>query len=311
MLADPLADRIGDDQQNEADHRVEQADRRRKSIIGIEHPSSVDEGGDDIRRLVRKRTVHEQHLLAADAHHRTHVQNEHNDDGRHHSRNRNMEHLLEAPGSVDLGRFIQGRIDRGDRGQVDNGAPAQPLPDAGAYEQRPEPARLRHERNAVDAQKPKQLINQSVPRQEIEHHSHHDDNRDEMRQIRDRLHRALEDAAPNLVQQQGQYYRRGKSKQQLVHIDQDRIAKQTAEVVAVEKILEMIEADPLAAPDAVRDAVIFESHQQAVHRSVVENGVIRDNRKRQQIYIFIPLQVLLDEASLFELAAFSRLLVGR
>lgn len=103
-----------------------------------------------------------------------------------------------------------------------------------------------------------------------------------MRQVADALHEPFKRAASNFVKQQGQDDRRRKTKQQVVHIQHDRVSDQLPGIRRVhEKIGKMLEADKLAAQDAAADRKILKRDDQPVHRHVFEKDVIQDAGQHQ------------------------------
>ena len=73
--------------------------------------------------------------------------------------------------------------------------------------------------------------------------------------------------------------------QQVVHIQQQRVGQQSAEVVGVEESLEVLQPHPLAACNAEDGLVIPEGNLNAVHGHVVEHKEIDDCRQDHQVQL--------------------------
>jgi len=297
MLAYPFADRVGENQQNEADHGVEQADRRRIPEVRAQDPFSIHVSGDDVGGLVGQRVIEQDDFLAADGKHRTYVEDEQNDDRRHDAGNRDVQRLLPAPRAVDSGRVIQRRIDGRHGGKVNDRAPAYALPDPGRDIERTEPTRLLPERDRLVAEKADDAVDQAVAGEEIHHHPRYDHDRDKMREIADRLNQALEHHYAKLVEQQRENDRSRESEQQLIQAYRQRVSKQSPKVRVFKKVLEVRQSDPGTSPYPVGHAVVFERDQQPVHRTVVENAVINQHRHKHQIDMPVANQIPFDKAS--------------
>ena len=108
---------------------------------------------------------------------------------------------------------------------------------------------------------------QDRPDDAAQHHP-----RQEMGQVADRLHGALEVALMHFVEEQRQDDRRREPPEQPVQTDEERVAKHPAKVgSAVEQPYEVVEADPLAAPYAVEEPVFLERDDDPVHGPVPED----------------------------------------
>ena len=91
---------------------------------------------------------------------------------------------------------------------------------------------------------------------------------DEVGRVGDHLHRLLEAAVQGAVERQGQQDRERKPGGQRVQADLQRVAHHAHEVGRVEELLEVLEADPLAAPDPLDRQELPERDLGAVHRDV-------------------------------------------
>ncbi len=263
-------DQIGRQQEGEVDNGIEQPDGRAEAVARFQNPFAVYVSSDHVSRFVGHRVVQKQYFLVANRHDGAHPQYEQNRNRRQNARDGNMQDPLEASRSVNLGRFVQGRIDARDRRQVNNRTPAYLLPNARGYVEKPEPFGLLQEQERLQTESGDDLVDQAVGGQEIDHHANDDDERNEMRQIRDRLHRPLEEPVSQLVQQQRQHDRSGKAEGDAVQAEQQRIAYDAPEVKAVKKIAEMPEPDPRAVRNAEAWGKILEGDLNAVHRAVMK-----------------------------------------
>ena len=198
-----------------------------------------------------------------------------------------MAHLLKAPGAVDGGRLVQFRVDCRQGGQVDDRAPAGVLPDVGDNVDRRKPARLHEPRERLAAQGDDDAVHQAFALEEVDDHAGHDHHRDEVRQVADGLHHALEPGVAQLVEQQRQDDRHRKAEDDAVQRQQHGVANQLPGVGIGEELGKVPQADPLGAPDAERHLVVLEGDDDAVDRQVVEDQEVQERQQEDQVEIAV------------------------
>ena len=190
--------------------------------------------------------------------------------------------LLHAGRAIDGGGLIQLRVDRCQRGNIEDGIPAGILPNIRADEQRTEPVLLDHEVNPVAAHGGDQLVDDAVGgREEQVDHARQHHGGDEVGHVDGRLGEALEPLGVQLIQHDGQQDRDREAEEQAIHVQHDGVLEHTAAVVGVEEGLKVLQAHPLAAGDAEGSLVVAEGDLHAVHREVAENHE-KDQRGNQQ-----------------------------
>lgn len=260
----PLAEIIGSNEQRKVNQGIEHADSGAEAVACFQYPLAVDISPDHVCRLVDDRVVHDQDLLILQRHKGTDPQDKQNDHGRQDARERNLKHLLPAAGTVHFRRLIQGRIDIGNGRQINDGAPANPLPDGGRGIDGAEPFRQPHERNRLAAEVGDDMVDQAVHRQKIHQHPDNNDNGNEMGNIRNGLYGPLKDPMSHLVQHQGQHDGGGKYEDKIVRAEDNGIGNDPLKEKSVKKIAEMLKADPWAIPDAEPCGEVLERNLQAV-----------------------------------------------
>ena len=189
--------------------------------------------------------------------------------------------MPEAPGAVHRGRLVELDIDGGDGGEVDDRAPAHVLPDVGRHDHRAEEARLDHEVDRFEPDQHQQVVDHPAGgRQELADQGRDHHPTDEVRQVGDGLHHLLEAARAHLVEQQRQDDRGREPEDDLVERDQQRVAEHVQELRAAEQALEVVQAHPRAAQDALQDAVLLEGDDHPVHGVVLEDQEPGDGRQQ-------------------------------
>ena len=118
-----------------------------------------------------------------------------------------------------------------------------------------------------------------------------------MRQVRDSLYDPPKTIRPHLAQQDGQYNGGRKSEHQPESGDYKGIPEQTKEIDALEKFGEVLETHPFRgnhAQDSAHAVVVVKRNGEAEHRQVVENEVVNDSGKHEQVE-----ELVLDEERLY------------
>src|SRR5699024_4435592 len=129
VFAEFLGGKVGGQNKNQADDRLEQAERGRfAEVVGLEPAVHKHRNGGG--EFGHGGVGQGQNAFKAAAHQLAELHNQHRDDGGTDAGQRDMQALLEAVGAIHFGGLIQFGVDVGDGGQVDDGAPAHGLPDA-------------------------------------------------------------------------------------------------------------------------------------------------------------------------------------
>ena len=120
-------------------------------------------------------------------------------------------------------------------------------------------------------------------RQELDDHAAHHHRGDEVGGVGDELHRLLEAPRLAVVERDRQDDRHREPGHQRVGADADGVAHDALELERLEEGDEVVEADPLAAPDAERGAVLLERQLRPVHRHVVEDDQVHQRQRHQHV----------------------------
>ena len=194
--------------------------------------------------------------------------------------------LLQARGTVDARRLVQLRVDAGQRGHVDDGAEPGALPDLREHVDPRERDRNAHEVDRIQAQEASQVAGESDPRvEEQDDHRRHHHGGDEVREVGDHLHRALERAVADLVERQRQDDRRHEAERHHQHVDRHHVADQRVEVGGPEEQQEVLQSHPFAAPDALHRRVVAEGDLGSHHRDVLEDENVGQGGGHHQVVL--------------------------
>ena len=101
------------------------------------------------------------------------------------------------------------------------------------------------------------------------------------------MRHALKSFAGDAVHHQRQDDGHGEARQQIVEIQDQRIADDVFKVVGFKKVTEPFETYPRAASDAVGKVEIAECDLDAVHRHIAEDNDVNERRKDHQIQRFV------------------------
>ena len=176
--------------------------------------------------------------------------------------------------------------------RVDDRAPAHALPDVGSDQNTAKQPRIAQEQPALATQQGDDVVDHSVGgMQHLTDDPAQDDPRHEVREIGDTLHQLLEAHVVHGVQQQRQQDRRRESEGDAIGADDERVLQHAQEEIAAEQPLEVLQADPRTAHDAVHHPVVLEGDEGAVHGPVVEQD--EEDHRRQQQQIAMPVAVQL------------------
>ncbi|MFI6674123.1 hypothetical protein [Kribbella sp. NPDC050470] len=133
--------------------------------------------------------------------------------------------------AVDPCRVVQRRVDRGQRGQVDDQLEAGFLPDRRPDEQRTEQLRRPHEQDRLTAEQGDEVVDQPRSwREEDVHHPDHHDGGDERGGVEDAADEVAQPALAEVVHHQGQQHRHREGDQQVDHRQRQRVLQNTFEL---------------------------------------------------------------------------------
>ena len=203
-----------------------------------------------------------------------------------------MPHQLPAAGAVDLGGFIQLGIDAGEGREVDDRAVTGLFPEVLTDDHRREELGIGHDVGGVlfAEHLDQHMIGDTVGGgEELIGQRRHNHDGDEVRDIHQRLGKALEPFAAQLVEQQCEDDRRREGEDQVGQRDCQRVAQQTPEIRAGEEFFKVLQSGEGAAEQrldggvAIVGAEVLERHDQACHRRVVENEHVQDARDHQNV----------------------------
>ena len=203
-----------------------------------------------------------------------------------------MPDALQAARAVNGRGLVQRRVDARERGQVDDRAPADILPDVGGDEDGAEVARVGQQACALHAQHGQHVVDQAVRLAKLRQQAAHDDDGDEVRHVRDRLDDVLIAVVGHLMDHQGEDDGRRERKGDLIQVDQQRVADDAPGVHATQKLGEVVQADEAAAGDAAHGLVVLKRDDRIVHARIVKDDVVEHDRNQHQIDVLIALHPL-------------------
>ena len=194
---------------------------------------------------------------------------------------------LEAGGSVDDGGFVELGVHGGQGGNVDDGAPAHALPDAGPDVDVAEGSGAGHEVVGLSAQGFDDLIDGSRGGgKHGDDDARHDHHGDEVGGVQHRLDEAFVSAG-DFVQEKGYQDGDGESRQEGIDGNGEGVADQGPAVVGGEEFLEVFESHPGASGEAQGAFVVFEGDLDAVHGEVAENQHGEKGGQEHQIVLAV------------------------
>ena len=188
--------------------------------------------------------------------------------------------------TVDIRGLVQLLVDAGDAGQVDDRAEAHVLPDAADDEHRQPYLRIDHEVRRIQTGSSIQRTHH--PRSgghELDHQGAQERPRQEVREVEDRLNRALVPLRAELVQQDRQDDRRREPDEGGEHREADRVEHRPNERIGCqEHLVEVLEerGRPRASQDSLIDVEILEGESHPVDRQVVEDEQVDRAGDEQQ-----------------------------
>lgn len=197
--------------EDEADHRFEQAHSSREAVILFPETGAVHVSSDDVRYVIDDRVIHDEYLLRTGFQHVAKPQDEHEQNNGNEPRQRNVPNLSELVRAVHLRRLVQLRIDGAQGCQIDDCAPARLLPTGRTDEQPAKDAVIEKEFNRLSTEPFNDPVDEtSINGQQIYEQAADDDPRQKVGHVNNRLHRAFEPHFRQLVHQNGQQDRERK-----------------------------------------------------------------------------------------------------
>ncbi|MNV44393.1 hypothetical protein D3C71_1361510 [compost metagenome] len=116
-----------------------------------------------------------------------------------------------------------------------------------------------------------------------------------MRNVQNGLRQTLEPVDIQFIEHDGEDQRGRKGNQQIQKVQHQRIAQCFEELLIVKYFTESVQADPLAAGNALEEVEILECNLHAVHRAVFEDEEI--NQRKQQHGIQTPVSFVVNARS--------------
>lgn len=206
------------------------------------------------------------------------------DENRDKRRYRNMHRLLDPVRPVDLGRFVQSRINTGKRSKNDNRVKAEFLPYIAENNREPEPEAVAEEENRLDAEYTRQeLVDQSGLGKHVDQNAGERNPRKKVRQIDERLDRSFEPHVPYLVKQQGENKRNDQVHNDLGAGKKERIPRNLQKILILEHVAEMFESDPRRAGYAESGLIILKRHDKPGHGKISKNENQQHGWKHHQM----------------------------
>lgn len=176
-----------------------------------------------------------------------------------------MEHFLQTAGAVNVGSFIQLRVDAGQCRHIDDGVPAKFLPDIGDPDERPEGG-LRHQRgHLLKAQHSQNLIDDAVGGKHIDEDTGQHHPRNKVGECEHGLEKLLDPGLTDLVEQNRHDDGHREVEDQPPQTENQGVLKGTSEFTVGEHLPEVLEARPRTVPKAGIIAVIPEGQRNAAH----------------------------------------------
>ena len=224
-IGNALGDRVRGDQEDEVDQGIEQADGGRIRILAVNNTDLVGVGRDDLGGRHIQRILHQVDLVETHVEHGTHVHDEQDRAGRHDRRQVDVTDQLQTAGAIDLRGLVQRGVHTGERGQVDDGVPADVLPDFGDPVDGGDGAGGAHQRFVAEeaAQDAGARGQEDVEHRDDDHHG------DEVGHVGDGLYEALDFLGADLVDEQGQNDREDEAHDQRPQGDANGVGHDLAE----------------------------------------------------------------------------------
>ena len=140
-------------------------------MISLNQTLAIDKGRDYIGRFIGVSVIKEDDFLVADAHHLADPENQHDDYGRSDTGKGYVQHLLKTACAVNDCGLVQLLIDSRKRGKINDGTPADTLPDVGNNVDGTKPCRVQKHGLSRAAKDCKDVVDQAVAAGEIDNHA--------------------------------------------------------------------------------------------------------------------------------------------
>ena len=277
---------VGAKHQHAAEHGFHQAHRGGQAVIHFADTLRIHPGIDDFTAGTHFIGQEYIHLVEARVQHLADVEDQQDNEDLADAGQGDVPDLAETAAAIHRGGLVQRGIDAHDGGQIDDGAPAQSLPQVGAYQHGLEVFVAGHKGNGGAAHLFNEGIDNAVA---LRQHSHadtvHNNPAEEVGQVTDGLHDAGKEAIAALRYRQGEDQRGKQTHSQLPQRQRDGVFNHVAVGRAGEKLLKILVPGryPRAAQDTLFDAELFEGDDQAVHGGVLVHQEINDAGQQHQV----------------------------
>ena len=281
IFAQPLGHKIGPDQENNGNDALEHAGCRGYADIELLGAILQHENIDGCRVIPRKAAAKQILNFKPGFQQMADIHNQQDHKSRFDPGEGHVQDALEAPRAVDGGGFIQAGVDGRHGGNIDDGAPADFLPNVDNAHQPPEIFSFAQPEHGLpdQAHAEQQLVHRAVADKDILRHADHDDHGQEMGQVSHGLHGALELGIAHFIQQHCQQDGRDRAEHQIDDAHRQGVADRLEKVRAAEQPLEVGPAD--IRRDALGDiffvGVIQERVDPAPHGRVIKQQHIQQH----------------------------------
>lgn len=162
---------IRDGYQQEAHNGLQQADGGRKFILQVKQTCTIDPGVNNITCRIDERVVQIEDLVKARIKHITQAEYRKQYGCRADPGQSDMPETSPASCAIDVGSFVQCRVDPGKRGKIDNGAKTEFLPDVTTDNEERKQLGVGKEQFRLESEQGSQLIDGSVIGEQIEYNA--------------------------------------------------------------------------------------------------------------------------------------------
>ena len=269
-FAGPFGQRVGTEDQYDTDQRFKQSDCRRLAVGSLCDAQRVNICIKHLRYGPVQGVAHQEDLFKARIQYITHPQDQHDDDGAADSGQRDMPGLAEAPGPVHNGRFIELQVHARHGGEEYDGSPSSSLPYGLPDDHRAEHVGGGEKFHAFQSKGLQHAVDDPGGGEDRIGQTCDDDPGKKVGYIDTGLDRFFQPLHPQLIDQEREQDRGGKSQHDIQQRDPQRVDEQLGEVRAAEKLDKVLHTHPCAVKEAGVRVVILKSDQHAPHGSVFE-----------------------------------------
>ena len=193
---------------------------------------------------------------------------------------RDVPHPAQVAAAVDHAGFVQFPVDAADGRQENDGVPADILPQVHQGIDGAEGFRLHQEILPFPAKSGDQVVDNTAGwRQELHHHTGDNHAGYKIWKIGDRLGHFFEPAVLHLIKQRSQDDGRREIEDQVIQVDQQRVAHQAPQINGIKELLEKFKSHPWTFVEPQESIEIFESDRQAQHRRIAKYDIIEEGKK--------------------------------